>query len=187
MGTSTSHRSPATAEWDRVRELYLTPNPAPGEIVSRIVAALDEAARQRLHDAATVRCLDSVLRGSAELSESGAAALPSPEGSGYPALNLAGGLRQRAQESIAAERIASMMGTLALEAIPPTVIGALGPMPAWHELPAETVATQYARYTREGDLSALTGQFLAHDLDQVFRYLVTRDLSDFVGEAQLPP
>ena len=36
-----------TAEWDRVRDLYMAPNPAPGGVVGQIVKALDEAAEER--------------------------------------------------------------------------------------------------------------------------------------------
>lgn len=185
MGTSTSHRSPVTAEWDRVRELYLTPNPAPGEIVGRIVAALDDAARQRLHDAAVVRCLDSVLAGSADLAEGRSQLAPAQE-TGSAALDLAGRLRRQAVDRIGADHVASVTGTLALDAIPPTVVAALGPTPAWYELPAETVTARYGRYTTEQDLSVLTGEFCAQDFDRVFRYFVTRDLADHVGEAAAP-
>lgn len=186
MGTSTSHRSPATAEWDRVRELYLTPNPSPGEIVGRIVEALDAAARQRLYDAATVSCLDAVLSGSHDVAEGGYAVVVGNTPGGYAALSLASGLRARAAESIAEDSAASVMGCLALEAIPPTVISALGSIPAWHELPASTVARQYGRYARERELGALAGQFVGQDLEQVFRYFVARDLSDFIGQAAAP-
>ncbi len=169
-----------------MRELYLTPNPSPGEIVGRIVQALDMAARQRLHDAAAVSCLDSVLRGSLDLAGGGAGALPRSGARGYPALDLASGLRAQAAEAIAADRTASVMGALALDAIPPTVISALGGLPAWHELPAATVVKQYGRYAQERELGDLAGQFLSNDFDQVFRYLTTRDLSDFVGRGAAP-
>ena len=185
MGTSTSHRSPATAEWDRVRELYLTVNPTPGEIVGRIVAALDDVAQQRFSDAAAVRCLDAVLAGSLELAEGGAAALVVRPGESA-ALRLAQNVRSAAQNRLGAEGVASVTGTLALEAIPPAVVEALGTPVAWPELPPETVASQYARFTTDQNLSDLSGQFLAHDLDRVFRYFVTRDLSDFVGESAAP-
>jgi len=45
MGTSSSHRSPSTREWERVRELYRQYNPNPLEVLSRIVSALDRPAR----------------------------------------------------------------------------------------------------------------------------------------------
>jgi hypothetical protein len=180
MGTSTSHRSPATAEWDRVRELYLQPNPSPGEIVSRIVTALDEAARQRMHAASAVGCLDAVLHGSAQLAVGDGTVFRFP---GAPAaLDLATSLQEQAQQGFVEDRSASVMGALALQAIPPTVISTLGGMPAWEELPVSTVAAQFGRYAREENLSDLTGLFLSHDFDQVFRYLVTRDLSDFIGQ-----
>lgn len=186
MGTSTSHRSPATREWELVRELYQRPNPAPGEVVGRIVAALDEATRARLHDAAAVRCLDAVLHTSTELAAPGAALPAAPAIGGPPALDLAGSVRAAALESIAADRSASVTGALALDAIPPTVLDALSPTPDWNDFPAATVLARYARYAREGDLSALAGQYCGHGLDQAFRYFVTRDASDFIGQAGLP-
>ena len=186
MGTSTSHRSPATQEWDLVRELYQRPHPAPGEVVGRIVAALDEVSRARLHDAATVRCLDAVLHASASLAEPGAVLPPAPASSGLPALDLAVSVRAAALESIAADRVASVTGALALDAIPPTVLDSLSPTSDWNDFPAATVLARYSRYAREGDLSALAGQYCGHGLDQAFRYFVTRDASDFVGQAGLP-
>jgi len=186
MGTSTSQRSPATREWDLVRELYQQPNPSPGEVVGRIVEALDEAARRRLHDAASVRCLDAVLHGSAALAQPGAALPVAEPSTGVPALDLAGSLRAAAQESIARDRVASLTGSLALDAIIPTVLESLGPTPTWTEFPAETVVSLYARYAHERDLAGLVGQFCGHDFDRVFRYYVTRDLSDFVGQPAMP-
>ncbi len=186
MGTSTSHRSPATREWDLVRELYQRPNPAPGEVVGRIVAALDEASRARLHDAATVRCLDAVLYSSAALAEPGAALPEPPVSSGIPALDLAVFVRAAALESIAADRAPSVTGTLALDAVPPTVLDSLSTTSDWNDFPAATVLARYSRFAREGDLSALAGQYTGNGLDQAFRYLVTRDVSDFVGQTGLP-
>lgn len=66
MDPRTPHRSPTTPEWDCVRELYQQPNPAPGEIVKRIVDALYETTQLQVHDAAVVLCLDAVLWSSAE-------------------------------------------------------------------------------------------------------------------------
>ncbi len=186
MGTSTSHRSPATREWDLVRELYQRPNPEPGEVVGRIVAALDSAARARLHDAAAVRCLDAILHTGAELAEPGAALPPVAAGSGVPALDLAAGIRETALTSLAADGVASVTGALAVDAVPPTVLDSLSTTPDWADFPASTVLSRYARYAREGDLSGLAGQYCGHELERVFRYFVARDVSDFVGGEGLP-
>jgi hypothetical protein len=186
MGTSTSHRSPATREWDQVRELYQRPNPAPGEVVGRIVAALDEASRARLHDAAAVRCLDAVLHSGADLAAPGAGLPPVLVSSGVPALDLAASIRAAALASIAADRVASVTGALALDAVPPTVLDSLSPTPDWADFPAATVLSRYARYAREGDLSVLAGEYCGHGLERAFRYFVSRDVNDFVGGAGLP-
>jgi hypothetical protein len=186
MGTSTSHRSPATAEWERVRELYQQPNPAPGEIVSQIVAALDEGTRVRLQGAAVVRCLDAALWGSAVLASDATALPPLMSPPSVPALDLAGRIQALARQQVAADRVASTMGSLALAALGATVVDSLEAPMAWPELASETVVSRYARYAREQDLSRLAQHFFAHDFDQVFRYFVTRDLSDFVGQPGLP-
>jgi len=186
MGTSTSHRSLATPEWERVRELYQQPNPAPGEIVNRIVEALDEAARERLHDAATLRCLDAAVWGSAELAAGGPGLPEIATSTGVPALDLASRVRMLAQMNIAADRVASTTGPLTLDAIGPTVIEALGPTAAWSALTPEAVISQYAHYARNQQLSNLAGHFFSHDFDHVFRYFVTRDIADFIGQPALP-
>lgn len=186
MGTSTLHRSPTTPEWERVRELYQQPNPAPGEIVSHIVEALDEVARERLHDAATLRCLDAVVWGSAELAAGGPGLPEIVTSTGLPALDLASRVRALAHKHVTADRVASLTGSLALEAIGPAVIGALGPTAAWSELTPEAVISRYAHYARDKELSGLSRHFFSHDFDRVFRYFVTRDIADFVGQPALP-
>ena len=186
MGTSTSHRSPATREWELVRELYQQPNPAPGEVVGRIVAALEEASRRRLHDAAAVRCLDAVLEGSAALAAPGAALPSVVASSGIPALDLATAVRAEALGSIASAGVSSVTGALALDSIPPTVVDSLSTGSDWSDFPASTVISRYSRFAREGDLSVLAGEYCGHGLERAFRYFVARDVSDFVGQTGLP-
>jgi hypothetical protein len=169
-----------------VRELYQQPNPAPGEVVGRIVAALEEASRARLHEAAAVCCLDTVLHGSATLAEPGAALPPVSVSSGIPALDLAVALRADALDSISRAGVASVTGVLALDTIPPTVLDSLSSGSDWSDFPASTVLSRYSRFAREGDLSVLAGEYCGHGLEQVFRYFVARDVSDFVGGAGLP-
>jgi hypothetical protein len=161
--------------------LYQQPNPAPGEVVGRIVAALDEVARGRLHDAAAVRCLDTVLQGSAALAQPGAALPPVAASSRIPALDLATALRAQALESIAGAGVSSVTGALALDAIPFTVVDSLSSGSDWSDFPASTVISRYARFAREGDLSVLAGEYCGHGLERAFRYFVARDVSDFVG------
>jgi hypothetical protein len=48
------------------------------------------------------------------------------------------------------------------------------------------VLSRYSRFAREGDLSVLAGEYCGHELERAFRYLVARDVSDFVGEKGLP-
>jgi hypothetical protein len=154
--------------------------------VGRIVAALDDASRARLHDAAAVCCLDTVLHGSAALAEPGAALPPVPLSSGIPALDLATALRATALESISSAGVSSVLGALALDAIPPTVVDCLSSGSDWSDFPASTVLSRYSRFAREGDLCVLAGEYCGHELDRAFRYFVARDVSDYVGAAGLP-
>jgi hypothetical protein len=155
-------------------------------VVSRIVAALDEATQQRLHAEAPVRCLDALLHGSAGAAAPGAVWPTVTPSTGCAALDLAAHLTSTAEASVGAARAGSLFGTLAREAIAPTLIASLQAPVAWVELPPETVQTQYGRWAREGRLSDLAAEYVAQDLGQTFRYFVTRDLADFVGRPHLP-
>ncbi len=180
------HRSPATPQWDRVRELYQQPNPAPGEIVRRIVQALDETMQLQLYDAAVVLCLDAVLRSSAATAD-GPENLPLPDlGSGLAALEIAGAVRYLANDNIAAARVASHFGTLALDAVARTVIEALQPEATRNKLTREAAYSRYAAYAQQCRLNELATHFIAHYLEQVFRYFVAHDISDFVGSSAVP-
>ncbi len=186
MDPRTPHRSPITPEWDRVRELYEEPNPAPDEIVRRIVEALDETTRCQLCDAAVVRCLDAVLRSSAATADD-PENLPLPDlGSGLAAIEIAGAVRYLANDNIAAARVASHFGTLALDAVARTVIHALEPEATGNELTREAAYSRYAAYAQEYRLNELARSFVAHHLEQAFCYFVARDISDFVGSSALP-
>jgi hypothetical protein len=147
---------------------------------------LDEASRARLHDAAAVCCLDTVLHASASLAAPGAALPPVATGTGVPALDLATALRATALDRISAAGVSSVTGALALDAIPLTVVDSLGAGSAWSDFPAATVLSRYSRFAREEDLSLLAGAYCGHDLDRAFRYFVARDVSDFIGDAGLP-
>ncbi len=188
MGTSASHRSPATPEWDRVRELYQEPHPAPGQIVSRIIAALDPATRHELHDQAVVGCLDTLVWGSAAVAEQGLEEFLA----GFPAITeppvvaLAADLRDRATNYIVASGAASRFGELAVDALSNTVLSVAAGEQGLLTVRAAQAEDNYASFARQGNLSQLGVHFFAHDFDRVFRYFVTRDLSDFIGTEALP-
>jgi len=71
------------------------------------------------------------------------------------------------------------LGTATLEA-------AAAGAPDFLRLPDETVARNLAGYATERGLPELSRCFLAHDFDHLFRYLVSRDVSDFIGGRGLP-
>lgn len=191
MGTSTSHRSPVTPEWERVRELYRQPNPEPGQVVGRIVQALDPATRAAMADTGVALCLDAMLTGAQQVATSGLGALLEDTGlpvGGPVALSFAAALRGRAQERIVEWSAASRFAELAVDALAVTAMEiATGSAPAL--LTRVTPADADARiggFAREGRLHELSGHFLGYDLDRAFRYFVDRDLSDFVGTPAVP-
>ena len=188
MGTSASQRSPATPEWDRVRELYQQPHPPPGAIVSRIIAALDPDTRRGLHDRAVVGCLDTLLWGSAAVAEGGLEQFLAdfPTITGPPVIALAADLRDRATEYIAAHGAASRFGELAVDALSNTVLSVAAGDQGLLSVTAPQAEANYAGFARQGNLSTLGAHFFAHDFDWVFRYFVARDLSDFIGTQALP-
>ena len=124
MGTSSSQRSPSTAEWDRVKELYQQPHPLPGEVVSRIIQALDPDTRRGLHDRAVTACLATLLWGSTAVADQGLQQflrrlppIPAPS-----VVALAAGLRDTAAAYITTTGTASRFGELAIDALSNTVL-----------------------------------------------------------------
>lgn len=188
MGTSTSQRSPATPEWDRVRELYQQPHPAPGEVVGRIIQALAPDTRQGLHDRAAVACLDTLLWGSAAVADQGLgeflASLAPVEGP--PVVALAAGLRDAATDYISTTRAASRFGELAIDALSNSVLNTAAGEQGLLTVTTAQADANYGGYARTGNLSGLSVQFVSHDFDRVFRYFVSRDLSDFIGSEAFP-
>lgn len=186
MGTSTSQRSPATMEWERVRELYRQPDPDPGEIASRIVAALDPQTRSQLAAPGVSCCLQSLLQFSCDY-DAGLVGWPAGLPSGPPLLALAQVLRERAEQRIAAGGLASRFADIGLHALGTCVLeaGAGDALGVFH-LDLPHVSGSLGAYAREGRLADLSLCYLAHDFDHLFRYFVSRDLSDFVGSAAVP-
>ncbi len=188
MGTSTAHRSPVTPEWERVRELYKQPNPLPGEVVGRIVAALSPVTRQQMQGPSVACNLDALLSGSYQVATEGLAELlaGAEAFAAAPAVALAAVLRDQAQQHITEARISSRFGELALDALSNTVMDVAAGGRGILQAEQEQVATNFGRWFAEQNLTALGERFLGHDFDQVFRHFVARDIDDFVGTEAFP-
>ncbi len=191
MGTSTWHRSPETEGWRRVRELYAQPGPSPEQVVSRIVSALEPETRAGLSDAAVVTCLGTLVEGAQHVARDGIESALGELGVGTEpaAVQIAAGLRGRAEQLVAGHGLASRFGDLALEAVGTTALtlatlstSGTGVM----ELPAPEVESNFAHFDREQRLHEVVALFAGHDLDRTFRYFVARDLGDFIGGEGLP-
>jgi hypothetical protein len=184
MGTSTSHRSPRDEAWEAVREVYEHPHPDAATLVSRIIAALDEVTSQRLHEPAPVICFEALLHTSLEPPPRMQENLTAP--GAVPALALATEVRSLAEDCLSSRRLSTLIGDLALDALPPAVIDALGPGELWPDLSPAATLTRYTRYANERRLHQLANCFAARDLEQVFKYFVSRDVGDYVGTPSLP-
>ncbi len=191
MGTSTWHRSPDTEAWRRVRELYAQPDLSPRDVVSRIVAALGPETRARMSDQAVVTCLGTLVAGSQLVAAEGmASALAGLGAGGEPAaVQMAAGLRDRAEGLIAEHGFASRFGDLALEAVGTTAL-AMATVRASGagilEVPLAVVEDGFSAFDREDRLHEVAALFTGYDLDRTFRYFVARDIGDFVGGEGLP-
>ena len=174
-----------------MRELYGRPHPDPREVVRRIVAALDPETREHMKAPAVVTCLGVLLEGSRLVSEMGMInALASlGVGSEPAAVQMAAGLRGRAEGLIAAAEQASRFGDLALEAVGTTAMAIATLHDAGAELlgvPLSVAEANFAGFHREGRHAELAGSFLRHDLDRAFRHFISRDLADFIGGEGVP-
>ena len=191
MGTSTWHRSPATPEWNLVRELYAQPDPSPREVVSRIVGALDPATRAGMSDPAVVTCLGVLVTGTQQVASDGLAPVLSALGVQQEpaAIRVAAGLRARAEHLIAEQQCASRFGDLALEALGTTSL-ALASLQAEGagllEIPLVAVEASLKSLVQHNELHEVAETFVGHELDRTFRHFVSRDLEDFVGGAGVP-
>ncbi len=191
MGTSSSQRSPATPEWERVRELYRQPNPDPGEIAARIVQALDPATRQGLSDRGVALCLDTGLLAAKRVAQAGLESYLrslAVEPVEPASLQVAAAVRNEAQNRIVAARAASRFAELALDGLSVAVMDAAsGGQPGRLMTVNFALAEEnLAAYYRGGRLHDFSRTFLGYDFDRVFRYFVSRDLSDFVGTEAFP-
>ena len=190
MGTSSSHRSPSTREWERVRELYRQYNPNPLEVLSRIVSALDRPARAGLSDAATVCCLERLLNASAAAARGGLGELVSPGAPGprAPAIGLAAGIKDDADRRISQRGVSSRYGDIALQALGSSILelaGQIGEGGGLQVAP-DRLQTHLAGFYAQSRLHSLTSTFLVHDFEHAFRYFVARDIPQFVGTEALP-
>jgi hypothetical protein len=189
MGTSSAQRSPATPEWERVRELYREGKASPGEVASRVASALDARTREEMAGPGVASCLSSLLRGSRQVATGGLEAIwqSQPTAQGPPVLRLAQALRQEAEQRIASRGLASRLADVALNALGTSALeAAAGGAPGVLGLGEPETASNFAAYARESRLGELSLCFLSHDFDHLFRYFVSRDLSDFIGSPALP-
>jgi hypothetical protein len=184
MGTSTSQRSPATAAWDRVRELYRSGVTDPASVAQAIAGALDGGTRAAMSGLGVAICLDALLLGSdlAARSTSEAPLLPARS-----SLSVASAIRHQAENRLATQGGASRYADLALDALGSAALAVVGASAeGWPGGGgAEALATLGA-YRREGRLHDLARQFCGHDADRCFRHFVARDLSEFVGTEAWP-
>ena len=170
MGTSTWHRSPETEEWRHVRELYAQANPSPRDVVARIVAALDGETRAGLADPAVATCLGTLVEGAQLVAAEGMpATLERLRGGREPAaLQMAAGLRDRAQRLVAAQGLASRFGDLALDAVGATALA----LATRHSVDADVMvvpsAVAEANFLTSRATSDCTSSppFIGHELDR---------------------
>lgn len=191
MGTSTWHRSPATPEWERVRELYAQRDPDPREVVRRIVGALDPDTCERMKAPAVVTSLGVLLEGARLVADTGLASTLASLGveAQPPALQMAAGLRNRAEVLIAQAEQASRFGDLALEAVGTTAMAIAtlhDPAAGLLAVPLAAAEANFAGLHRDGRHHELAETFLGHDLDRAFRHFVARDVADFIGGEGIP-
>jgi hypothetical protein len=187
MGTSSSHRSPHTPEWERVKQLYRESNPDPREVVARITSALDAATRQEMAGPGVACCLSSLLQASRQVAGVGLAALVPATPAAPPLLAASEAIREQAERTIARHGFASRFSDLALNALATTVfeVGS-GGSPELFSIAAPVVEAELGAFAREQRLHGLATAFVGHDFDPLYRYFVTRDTNEFVGGPGLP-
>lgn len=186
MGTSSSHRSPSTPEWERVKQLYRQPNADPGHIASQIVSALDMETRREMSGLGVACCLTNLLQSGHEVASNGLDSILSVAQA--PVLiNLSQTIRERAEREIALAGLASRFTDIALNAVGTAAfeIGSGGSAEIF-SIPAATIESNLRHLLTSEGVHGLARCFLAHDFDHLFRYFVTRDTADFVGGEGLP-
>ena len=186
MGTSTSERSPATPEWESVRELYRAGVRDVGEISRRIVNALGPEVRRDMSGDGVAACLSTLLKGAHDAAQEPPADLL--RGADSP-VRAAGTLRNRAERIVAANRWASRFSDIALDALGTSVLSCLlrpGGDSSRAGQTDEHPLFPLAQFYREDRLDDLAGAFVGNDLDRCFQYFVARDISEFVGSKAFP-
>jgi hypothetical protein len=187
MGTSSSHRSPSTTEWERVKRLYRGPMPDPGQLAGAIVSALDTATRHEMSGPGVGCCLSLLLRASDTAAAGGLDLLLASTPATPPLLSLSQMLRDQAEREIAARGYASRFADIALNALgTATFEAAASGAASVFDITGQEAAASLAAFSHDRRLHALSLCFLAHDFDHVFRYFVTRDTTDCLGGADMP-
>lgn len=186
MGTSSSQRSPSTPEWERVKKLYREPNPDPRQIVSHIVSALDADTRAELSGAGVACCLSNLLRLSRQIALKGLPVDAMTSGL-PPLLAVTEMVRNKANEEISQLHLKDGFISDALNALATATFeaGSRGGAGVF-DVTSDEVAEALGAFTSEHRLHDLSLSFVGHDLDQVFRNLMERDLDDVVGSENVP-
>ncbi len=185
MGTSTTHKSPTTPEWERVRDLYRADEPPAAEVSRRIALALDAAVREEMGGAGVVTCLEVLLEAAREAADAPAAGLLTTVAS---VLGAAGVLRAAAERRLGLRGQGSRFADLALDALGTSLVDGLLAQEAVPAFPALTgdAGARLAAFSTERRLHELAGRFISQDVGYCFRYFVTRDIAEFVGTGALP-
>lgn len=187
MGTSSSQRSPSTSEWERVKQLYRRPDADPGRVSARIVATMDDEARGQMAGPGVASCLALLLEAARDAAAGGAVETTSAEAKIPPLVALSEALREQAEREISQLGYSSRFSDIALNALgTATFEAASGGTASVFDVSGEEAATSLADYYTDHRLHELALCFVAHDLDHLFRHLVTRDTADFVGGEGLP-
>lgn len=185
MGTSSSHRSPKTQQWERVKRLYRENSDA-AQVSARIAAALDGGTRRELAGAGVVSCLEALLLLAHRAAQEGLSELASTPSGVPPLLWLSQSVRGAAERAISQHGYASRFSDLALNALGTATFEAgSGGASSVFDIRAGAATAALARYAEERRLHDLSLCFVAHDFDHLFRHLVTRDSADYVGGGSL--
>lgn len=132
-----------------------------------------------------VTCLDTLLQGAQEVGGGPAQGLLTGAGS---LLEVAARLRTEAERRLATSGRGSRFSDLALDALGSSVMGLALQAPGTMDLQTLSALSPsvLGSYRESGRLSELASEFVGWDLDRCFRYLVTRDLSEYVGTSAIP-
>lgn len=186
MGTSSSHRSPSTPEWERVKRLYREPNPDPRRVASRIVSALGAGTRAEMSGAGVACCLSNLLRLSQQIATKGLPAAAIVPGL-PPLLSVPAMLREETGQEIARRGLSSAFTPHALgaQANAASEAGSSGAA-STYDISAEQFTRSMGAFALNGRLHDLSLCFLGHDIDQVFRGFIARDIHEAIGGESLP-